>query len=150
MHLKRFTDFALRTLIYLALNPERVVSINEIARAFDMSRNHLLKVVNELVGSGLITTYRGKSGGIQLAKAPAEINVGELVRQMEGQHPLIDCNKPLCPILPACVLNQALDEAQHAFFDHLNRYTLADLLGNKQQKLVSLLAHNTANAGGAS
>ncbi|TDY00525.1 Rrf2 family transcriptional regulator [Thiohalophilus thiocyanatoxydans] len=146
MHLKRFTDFALRVLIYLALHPGKTISINEIARAFDMSRNHLLKVINELVASEMITTYRGKSGGIRLARDPAAINVGHLVRRLEGETPLINCNEPLCPILPACTLNQALDEAQSAFFEQLERYTLADLIGNKQGRLVNLLAH--AQAGG--
>lgn len=146
MHLKRFTDFALRVLIYLALHPGKTISINEIARAFDMSRNHLLKVINELVASEMITTYRGKSGGIRLARDPAAINVGHLVRRLEGETPLINCNEPLCPILPACTLNQALDEAQSAFFEQLERYTLADLIGNKQGRLVNLLAH--ARAGG--
>lgn len=139
MHLKRFTDFALRVLIYLALHPQRTISINEIARAFDMSRNHLLKVVNELVTDDLITTYRGKHGGMQLSKPPTEINVGHLTRKLEGEAPLINCTEPLCPILPACTLNQALDEAQQAFFGQLDRYTLADLIGNQQNKLINLL-----------
>lgn len=148
MHLKRFTDFALRVLMYLALHPERTISINEIARAFDMSRNHLLKVINELVASEMIVTYRGKTGGIRLARDPAEINVGTLVRRLEGAAPLIDCAEPPCPIRPACTLNQALDEAQHAFFEQLERYTLANLIGSKQEKLVNLLANQVA--GGAS
>ena len=148
MHLKRFTDFSLRVLIYLALHPGRTVSINEIARAFDMSRNHLLKVVNELVSQQVIVTYRGKTGGIRLASAPETINVGHLVRQMEGDHPMIDCHEPLCPILPACVLNGALDEAKNAFFAQLELYTIADLIGNKPQRLVKLLAQ--PHAGGAS
>lgn len=146
MHLKRFTDFTLRVLIYLALHPGRTISINEIARAFDMSRNHLLKVVNELVASNLITTYRGKSGGMQLAKSPDEIKVGHVIRKLEGESPLINCKEPLCPILPACTLNQALGEAQQAFFDQLDRYTLADLIGNQQTKLVSLLARAAVEA----
>ncbi|MDR9435647.1 MAG: Rrf2 family transcriptional regulator [Thiohalophilus sp.] len=148
MHLKRFTDFALRVLIYLSLHPGRTISINEVARAFDMSRNHLLKVINELVASEMIITYRGKTGGIQLARDPAEINVGMLVRRLEGEAPLINCSEPPCPIRPACTLNQALDEAQHAFFHQLDQYTLADLVGNKQQKLVNLLTNHVA--GGAS
>lgn len=146
MHLKRFTDFSLRVLIYLALHPERTISINEIARAFDMSRNHLLKVVNQLVSQQVIITYRGKTGGIRLATAPDRINVGQLVRHMEGEHPMIDCHDPLCPILPACILNGALDEAQNAFFAQLERYTIADLIGNQQHKLIQLLAQ--PHAGG--
>ncbi len=144
MHLKRFTDFALRVLIYLALHPGRTISINEIARAFDMSRNHLLKVINELVASDMIITYRGKTGGIRLARDPAAINVGTLIRRLEGQAPLINCAEPQCPILPACTLKQVLNEAQHAFFEQLERYTLADLIGTKQEKLVNLLTNHVA------
>lgn len=141
MQLKRFTDFALRVLIYLGLHPDKVISINEIARAFGISRNHLLKVVNELVAEELITTYRGKTGGLRLAKPPAAINVGVLVRSLEGNGPLIDCQQPFCPILPACTLSHAMQEAHQAFFRSLDRYTLADLMGDKQDKLVNLLAH---------
>lgn len=140
MQLKRYTDYSLRVLIYLGAHPDQVVSINEIAQAYGISRNHLLKVVNGLMEQKLIQTFRGKTGGLQLARAPHKIKVGEVVKYMEGHSGLVDCNEPYCPIQPACTLKHALLEAQQAFYTSLNRYTLASLLKDKQSKLVQLLA----------
>ena len=140
MQLKRYTDFSLRILIYLGVNPNRIVSINEIADAYDISRNHLLKVVNGLMEQELIQTFRGKSGGLQLAKPARKINVGEVVKYMEGDVQLIDCQEPYCPILPACNLKRALNEANQGFYKILGSYTLEDLIKGKENKLVRLLA----------
>ncbi len=140
MQLKRYTDYSLRILIYLGINPERVVSINEIAQAYGISRNHLLKVVIGLAEQDLIEAYRGKTGGWRLAHAPHQINIGKVVEYMEDQGSVIDCHEPACPILPACNLKRALQEAQTAFFQVLRQYTLADLLNKKQDKLIRLLA----------
>jgi Rrf2 family nitric oxide-sensitive transcriptional repressor len=139
MQLKRYTDYSLRVLIYLGIFPDEVISINKIARGYDISRNHLLKVVNGLAEQQLVTTFRGKHGGLQLAKSPDSINVGAVVDYMEGRNPLIDCRNPTCPILPACTLNVVLDEAKRAFIKSLHRYTLADLLEGKRSQLVELL-----------
>lgn len=139
MQLKRYTDYSLRVLIYLAVHPEQIISINEIAEAYDISRNHLLKVVNGLMEQGLIKTYRGKSGGLQLAKAANKINVGEVVQFMEGNAQVINCHEPLCPIVSACSLQRMLNEAHQAFYKSLKQYTLADLVRNKESKLVHLL-----------
>lgn len=139
MQLKRYTDYSLRVLIYLGLHPEQVISINEIAQAYAISRNHLLKVVSGLAEPGWIEAYRGKTGGWKLKRAPQQINIGKVVEHMEGQGSLIDCHDPACPILPACTLKRALHEAQAAFYQNLRQYTLADLLANKQDKLARLL-----------
>jgi len=143
MQLKRYTDYSLRVLIYLGINPERVVNINEIAQAYSISRNHLLKVVSGLAEPGWIEAYRGKTGGWKLARDPSQINIGKVVQHMEEQGPIINCHEPACPILPACTLKRALHEAQSAFFNTLQQYTLADLLENKQDKLVRLLTINS-------
>lgn len=140
MQLKRYTDYSLRILIYLAINPDQVISVNEIAGAYDISRNHLLKVVNGLVEQGLIRTHRGKTGGLQLAVPANKINVGEVVKYMEGNSQLIDCRELYCPILPACNLKLALHEAHEAFYNSLKRYTLASLIKGKENRLVKLLA----------
>lgn len=140
MQLKRYTDYSLRVLIYLAIHPDRVISVNEIAEAYDISRNHLLKVVNGLMEQDLINTFRGKTGGLQLARPASKINVGEVVNYMEGDRQLIDCREPYCPILPACTLKRALQEANAAFYKSLKRYTLASLIKDKESKLVRLLA----------
>jgi Rrf2 family nitric oxide-sensitive transcriptional repressor len=142
MQLKRYTDYSLRILIYLGINPERVVSINEIAQAYGISRNHLLKVVIGLTEQGLIEAYRGKAGGWRLACTPHQINIGKVVEYMEDQGSVIDCHAPECPILPACNLKRALQVAQTAFFQSLRQYTLADLLDKKQDKLIRLLSTN--------
>lgn len=139
MQLKRYTDYSLRVLIYLAINPDRVVSVNEIAEAYDISRNHLLKVVNGLVEQNLIQTFRGKTGGLQLAKPIHRINTGEVVMYMEGSARIIDCDEPYCSILPACNLKRVLHEANQAFYESLKNYTLADLIKGKEVKLVRLL-----------
>jgi Rrf2 family nitric oxide-sensitive transcriptional repressor len=138
MQLKRYTDYALRVLIYLGAFSDQIISINEIARAYGISRNHLLKVVNGLLEQGLIRTYRGKTGGLQLALAPDKINVGKVVRYMEGNARIMDCHEPTCPILPVCNLKDALSEAHEEFYKSLRRYTLADLLKGKQKKIVQI------------
>jgi len=140
MQLKRYTDYSLRVLIYLGIEPERVVSITEIAQAYAISRNHLLKVVAGLAEQGLIEAYRGKAGGWRLAREAHQINIGKVVAYMEDQGAVVDCHDPECPILPACNLNRALQAAQTAFFQTLNQYTLADLLDKKQGKLIRLLS----------
>lgn len=140
MQLKRYTDYSLRVLIYLGAHPDEIVSVNRIAEAYAISRNHLLKVINGLAEQHLIRTFRGKHGGMRLAVAPQDINVGDVVAHMEGSGPLIDCRQPPCPILPACELNHALYEARQAFIDSLRGYTLADLLRGKREQLVRLLA----------
>lgn len=141
MQLKRYTDYALRILVYLGAHPDQVVSVSRIASAYGISRNHLLKVVTGLVEQELVETIRGNRGGLRLAASPGDINVGAVVAHMEGDRPLINCGDPPCPILPACLLNTALQEAQQVFIRHLSGYTLADLIDGKQQQLVRLLKH---------
>lgn len=139
MNLTRHTDYALRVLIYLASQPERLATIAEIAEAYAISRNHLMKVVHELGRAGFVRTIRGQGGGLQLGHEPSAINVGEVVRAMEGNLEMIDCTKPGCPIVPACALKGVLDEARDAFFDVLDGYTLQDLISRRRKRLVELL-----------
>lgn len=140
MQLKRYTDYSLRLLIMLALEPERIISIKEVAQTYDISRNHLLKIVTQLHQLKLIRTHRGKKGGLQLGRDPQSINVGKLVRELEGRQALINCKDPACPILPACRLKTALAEAEAAFYSVLEAYSLADLLDGKETALRRLLA----------
>lgn len=141
MRLAMYTDFTLRVLIFLALTQERRATIDEIADAYDISRNHLMKVVHNLAKSGRIETTRGRSGGMRLASAPETINIGEIVRSAEGDTTLVECFGPgnTCCIAPACTLRMALSEAQEAFFAVLDRYTLADL-ARPSRSLARLLA----------
>ena len=129
MKLTRYTDYSLRVLLYLGAKGDRLSSIADIARAYAISQNHLMKVVNNLVQTGYVSSVRGRLGGIRLARDPAEINIGALVRQTEDGFKLVDCAN--CIISPVCVLNGALDEAVDAFMAVLNRYSLADLLSKR-------------------
>ena len=126
MKLTLFSDYALRVLLYLAARPDRLCSIGEIARAYGISQNHLMKVANELARSGYVNSLRGRSGGLRLARPPEEINVGSVIRQTEDGFDLVDCAS--CVIAPACGMTGVLKEAISAFLSVLDRYALADLM----------------------
>ena len=135
MRLTSFTDYSLRVLIYLAAWPGRRATIGEIARAFDISENHLMKVVHLLGREGLLVNIRGNGGGLELAAAPDTINVGEVVRVTEGPAVPAECfdaERNGCVISPICKLRGVLGEAVKAFYATLDRYTLEDLVGNRQ------------------
>ena len=100
MKLTLFTDYSIRVLLYLGARPERLCSIGEVAQAYGVSQNHLMKVVNRLAREGYVESARGRSGGIRLGRAPAEINLGALVRATEDGFELVDCGG--CVVAPAC------------------------------------------------
>ncbi len=134
MKLTTFTDYSLRVLIYLAAEPGRRATIAEIAGAFQVSENHLTKVVHFLGQSGWLATVRGKGGGLGLACAPAEIGVGEVVRRTEGAALPAECfdrASNTCSIARICRLHGVLQEAADAFHAVLDRYTLEDLVHNR-------------------
>lgn len=133
MRLTRYTDYSLRVLMYLATRDDRVCSIAEMARAYDISQNHLMKVVHDLGKAGYVASLRGRSGGIRLARPAVEISVGAVVRQTEDGFQLVDC--PSCVIAPACGLTGVLGEAVDAFLAVLDRYTLADLIARRADLL---------------
>jgi Rrf2 family transcriptional regulator, nitric oxide-sensitive transcriptional repressor len=130
MRLTAYTDYTLRTLIYLALRPDRLATIAEIAAAYRISTNHLMKVVHQLALAGDVATLRGQHGGLRLARPAAVINIGAVVRRTEPDWELAACfgSGPGCVIAQHCVLAGALDEALAAFMAVLDRYTLADLV----------------------
>lgn len=134
MHLTKFTDYSLRVTIYLALHPDGLVTIADIARDYDIPANHLMKVVHRLAQRGYIETVRGKGGGMRLARAPDMINVGDLVRDTEDNMDIAECfdaAKQNCPMLPACALKSVLIEARKSFMATLDFYRLSDIMGNK-------------------
>ena len=140
MRLTRYTDYALRTLIYVGLHEPRQSSIAEIARAYGISESHLTKVVHQLGRLGLIHTTRGRGGGLRLAKRPAEIVVGAVVRQTEEDLALVECfASGACAITAPCRLRRALSEALAAFLGVLDGYTLADLLGGSEGVEIAAL-----------
>ncbi|MDD4962350.1 MAG: Rrf2 family transcriptional regulator [Gallionella sp.] len=129
MRLTLYTDFSLRVLLYLANKPEQLVTITELADFYKVSRNHLVKVVHQLGIKGYILTIRGKNGGMKLARAPNEIVVGEVVRNMEPDFDLFECfNKEenRCVITEICQLKSMFFGARNDFLDALDQYTLAD------------------------
>jgi Rrf2 family nitric oxide-sensitive transcriptional repressor len=134
MRLTTFTDYTLRTLIYLAIRPEKLVTIADIASAYDISANHLMKVVHQLALAGDIATVRGQRGGLRLARKPEAINLGEVVRRTEPDLELVACfgEAQRCTIQDGCVLQHALGDALQAFLSVLDGYTLADLVAPRQ------------------
>src|SRR4051794_19803006 len=134
MRLTAYTDYTLRTLIYLALRPERQATIAEIAGAYRISPNHLMKIVHHLSVAGDVATLRGQHGGLRLARPPQAINIGAVVRRTEPDWELAACfgDGPGCVIAPDCVLAGTLTEALAAFLSVLDRVTLADLVAPRQ------------------
>jgi Rrf2 family nitric oxide-sensitive transcriptional repressor len=140
MRLTLWTDYALRTLIFVGATPGRLVTIAEIAASFDISRAHLMKVVNRLAQQGYLDTVRGKGGGIRLARPPGDIGVGAIVRETEEDLAVMGCLAAtgFCRIEGCCVLRQALRAATLAFLRTLDGYTLADLLAPGVRLAASL------------
>lgn len=141
MRLNLGTDYALRTLLYLGA-AKRIVTIAEIANAYGISRNHLVKVSHNLTALKYVEATRGRTGGIRLARPPVEINLGQVVMAIEPTSSLVECFEPAsntCPISPVCSLKGVLEDAQVAFFEVLSKYTLEDLIGD-QDSLRELLS----------
>jgi Rrf2 family nitric oxide-sensitive transcriptional repressor len=142
MQLTRYSDYSLRVLMYLAVRPEYLATIAEIAGAYGISRAHLMKVVHQLGRAGFVDTVRGRGGGIQLARAPEQISIGGVVRRTEDKLAIVECFEPStsqCRIESACGLRGVLEEALDAFLGTLDRYTLADLVARRRKPLVELL-----------
>ena len=139
MRLTLHTDYALRALIRVALADGKLITINDIAQSFDISKQHLMKVVNDLSRKGYLDTVRGRNGGIRLHRRPREINVGQVVRDTE-ELDVIGCleQRGYCPIQRICVLRGVLRDAAEAFLAELDAYTLADLI-KPRRELSSLL-----------
>lgn len=139
MQISLFSDYALRTLIYLGLHPGRRVTLQELAKAYDISLDHLRKVVHRLAQLGYIDSRRGRNGGLQLALPPHHILAGEVIKAMEptAVEP-IDCKGRECRIVGVCRLQGALGQAIRRFYEELDLYTLADLLNNREQLLARL------------
>lgn len=134
MRMTYHTDYAIRMLIYVALKPDGLSTVNEIAQSYGLSRNHLLKVALTLRKLGLIESMRGRSGGIRLAKSAEQINVGTIVRATEEDFSLVECMQAtggLCVISPVCRLKGMFAEALQSYLAVLDGYTLADVIHNR-------------------
>ncbi len=131
MRFTRYTDYALRVLMYLGLKGDELSTIKEIAERYGISDNHLMKVVHNLGREGFIETIRGRQGGMRLARPPKDISVGDVVRKCEDDLRLVECFDPetnSCPIADVCGLAGMIDEALTAFMKVLDKKTLADVL----------------------
>jgi Rrf2 family nitric oxide-sensitive transcriptional repressor len=134
MQITSYTDYALRVLIYLAGSPGKQATITEISDFYNISRNHLVKVVHQLGGKGFVITMRGKGGGFSLQRPPEMINIGEVVRSMESHFNWVECFDPAkqhCRLLPSCGLKQLLGRAGDAYLKVLDSATLKDVLSGK-------------------
>lgn len=132
MRLTVHTDYALRVLITLTVVDDRVVTIDELAKRHRVSKNHLMKVAQTLVGLGLVQSVRGRAGGLKLARAPGDIRMGAVVRDLEDDMRLVEClgeGPATCVLTGACRLTRALAQAVEAFLAELDKLTLADLAG---------------------
>ncbi len=130
MELTSLTDYGIRVLMYAGAHADRRVTLREISLAYDVSLEHLRKVVHRLAQLGYLHTIRGRSGGMTLAQQPETIRIGDVVLGLEHSLQLIDCQRQPCPLCGACSLKAAIDDARGAFINRLNHYTLADLLGH--------------------
>lgn len=133
MRLTSYTDYALRTLIFLGMNRDRLVTIQDIADLHGISKNHLMKVVHQLGLSGMVETVRGRNGGMRLKREPGEINIGQVVRNTETDFYMAECFDPDnrgCAYSASCALKGVLGEATAAYLKVLDGVTLADMLAH--------------------
>ena len=136
MQIAKSTDYALRVLIYAFSKQRELVTQQEIADFFDISREHLRKIVHELAKAGFLVTRRGKNGGIALARHASEINVAEVVMLLETKAALIDCDGMACVLSSNCRLRSVFNEADRSFMQTLAKYSLADIVNDSTQRLI--------------
>jgi Rrf2 family nitric oxide-sensitive transcriptional repressor len=140
MQLDKFTDYALRVLVALAVQAPKRLSSSAIAQTYGLSEHHLAKVASQLAREEFVISERGRGGGLTLARDPKDINIGSVVRALKGDTPVVECfgGNHSCRIMPACGLRTPLQEAQEAFFAALDHYSLADVT-QSQRRLAELL-----------
>jgi Rrf2 family nitric oxide-sensitive transcriptional repressor len=144
MQLTQFTDYSLRALIYIALKKD-ICTVKDITEAYIISNNHMIKIIHNLAKLGLIKTTRGKNGGISMAANSLDVNLGALILKLESNFDLVPCfnkEKANCFIAPVCTLKNILHEAQNAFMNVLNQFTLADIVHNKIELKAFLNIHS--------
>ena len=130
MRLTDYTDYTLRVLMFCALNPERSITIAELAASHAVSKNHLMKIVNDLARQGLLQTTRGRGGGLRLLKPAAEINIGDVVRSTETDFRMVECfdaGSNCCTLTAYCQLKQVIRSALQSYLAELDKVTLADI-----------------------
>ena len=142
MRVTTHTDYALRTLIFVACYPERRITTHDVAAAYDISVNHLLKIVNQLGSLGYLNVARGHGGGLTLGRDARKISIGDVTRDFEPDLDLVECFDPQadrCTISKSCRLKSVLGDALDAFFAVLDDHTLADIVARRATALRRLL-----------
>lgn len=148
MRLTLYSDFAIRVMLFLGSHEDRLCSIAEIAKAYGISHNHLMKVASDLAGSGYIQSVRGRGGGLRLARPAAQINIGQVLRHTEGTVDLVGCGE--CALSPACGMVCVFRDAIENFFATLDQYSLADIMsGGRLTQLRQILARGPRPSGQA-
>lgn len=148
MQLSLHADYALRVLIYLGTQSDRLVTTQEISAKYGISRNHLVRVIQTLAECGYVTVQAGRSGGVKLARDPASIRLGDVIQGAEPTMRLVECFTPAtntCPIAGVCSLKGMLNDALRVFITDLNRHTVADII--QRSGRVQLIA-SFAESGG--
>lgn len=131
MQLSKFSDYAFRALMYLAINTEKLCNIEEMAKDLDISEHHLKKIINKLAKTDFVLSTKGRNGGIKLGMNPKDINLGEVLKITEDNMNIVECfkNKDSCPYFcNNCKLKFIINDAKNKFFDEFSNYTLADSL----------------------
>lgn len=141
MQLNKYTDYSLRTLIYLGVFEDRLCTTDELSKGFTISKNHLVKIVHRLSKLGFIETIPGRNGGIRLAKEPSKIKIVDVITEMESGFKIAECFESgnNCSITPICKLKEILKEGLDSFINSIEKYTLADVIP-KQNQLKKHLA----------
>lgn len=143
LHITKYIDYSIRVLTYLAVHCHELCTITDIANSFGISKNHLMKIVQALNTKGYLTAIRGKNGGLRLRGKPASINLGELVRDIEGDTTMVECfgTDNQCIITECCQLKHIFYEAQQNFYQTLEKYTLLDLVDEERKIELRKLLH---------
>ena len=128
MQLNKFTDYALRILMYVARPSDVPYTIADIARDLHVSQNHLVKIVYFMGKQHWIVTIRGKGGGLRLNPEAKSLKLGEIVRILQGNHQIVECNTPPCVLRSHCGLKSILDQALECFYQSLDQYTLGEVV----------------------
>jgi len=152
MRLAEYTDYTLRVLMYCAAHPDRLITVAELAERHAVSKNHLMKIVNDLARQGLLETTRGRGGGLRLLLSPAEIRVGDVVRSCETDFRLVECfdrRTNTCSLTPTCRLKGVLNAALQAYFKELDAVTLAEITGPARSIRAPAAASSRARVAGA-
>ncbi len=137
MQLTRFSDYALRLLMYVArADGSRPITIAEVGQQFEISHHHLVKVAARLSKLGWVTATRGRHGGLELGPQAHQLTIGTILRELEGHKPVIDCDNPPCALNGSCRLRRALDDAEQAFYGALDTVTLANVTGSQTAESI--------------